>query len=1146
MSIHTVTNSFYKVLLVLLATTIGQAQIGQAQNLQVAENRSNIQTQNRAKFISLDIEDMPLDEALHLLARTAGVGLSYDANLLPDRSASFSFKNVNVIQAFNDLLEESGLIAVVAPNGTTLMIERLVKEDEMAGPGLFQETITGRITDSQTGDPLTRVNIVIESNTTGTTTDLDGMYSLAVEGEGVNLIFSYIGYHPQTITILPEHLEDGLSVTMEADVALMDEMVVVGFGTQRRGDISGAVSTVAAEDIERRSVGNTALALQGVSPGLSIQYQGGQPGEESANVRIRGTGTLNNPNPLVLVDGVEQSLSTVESSNIENITVLKDAASAAIYGARAANGVILITTKRGAESGITVNYNTYASVQNRLFFPEGADKESWMRLQNEADIAAGTQILFTEEYIQNVLSGTNPLEYPFADFESGVFDENAFEHSHDLSVSTGGDAGRIYASLSHLQQDGVMQNFGNNRTALRINSDLFITEGLTAKANLLYRDRNTMGPGFSAQRITQALLHMNRDMVMSYPDGLPYATGDLIGGQWNPYIMANSGETTRNSADVVGTVGLTYQISDNFALEADVTMNNISTKEMIFRESRSDMTNYVTGEPVGASSWFSSNTLQEGTYTRRELSQRAFMNYSNSIGVHNFNGLLGYEEIHTQADQFSAARSGFFNRDLRLLSAGDSGNQRTCQSYDDAGSFTGGCFKDEWRVRSFFGRANYTFNDKYTIQANVRYDGSSRFAAGNRWGFFPSFSAGWRISNEAFMNEVDFLSNLRLRASWGQLGNERISQNERSGLFNYLNSYNLGLRYQFNDNVVPAAAVTASGNPNFSWETTTMTNIGLDIGLFDDRIEIITEYFWNYTTDILLNLPIPATIGVSPPTQNAGEVSNIGWEVGVTLRSAPRVDDGFQYTIGLSMSDAVNRIESLSGQGPFYPDNFSVWAEGHSINSLRGFRSPGIYRTQADLDKYPTTISPNATIGDIIYEDLNSDNALTAALYPEGDQYIMANEDPRYEFAINFNATYRGFDFSMFWQGVLESYHTLDGALNEGPNWQNFTPAIMARERFHPEHNPNGTWPRVISGNSWNLLETDFWLEDTRYLRLKNIQLGYTIPIENVVRNLRVYVSGENLITMTPTELFDPETPRGRSQFYPHTKKMSLGLNVTF
>jgi len=1008
-------------------------------------------------------------------------------------------------------------------------------------------TVEGTVTDGESGESLPGVNITIEGTSTGTTTNVSGEYSLNINEPGVTLIFSYVGYQTQMIELTQTHFDEGLDVTMGADVALMDEMVVVGFGTQRRADVTGAVSSISAAELEQRPMTNTALGLQGLSPGLTVQYQGGQPGEETANIRIRGTGTLNNPNPLVLVDGVEQSLASVEPQNIESITVLKDAASAAIYGSRAANGVILVQTRRGAETGVTVGYDTHIGSANVLFFPEGPDKETWMRMRNEADEATGADVVFTEEYIQNVLAGTNPVQFPFADFEGGIFNDDALEHSHALSISTGGETGRIFASINHVNQDGIIQNFGNHRTSLRVNSDIFINDDLTLQANLLYRNRDVSGPGFRGQRITQALLHMNRDMLMSYDDGLPYATGDLIGGQWNPYVMANSGETSRLSDDIVGTAGISWQISDALSLDADVTLNRTTTEESVFRESRQGMISPRTGQTVSASSWFATNTLQEGRYNRRELSQRAFLNFTEAIDVHNVSGVIGYEEIYTRANQVSAARSDFFNNDLRLISAGDSGTSRTCQAFNDPGNYTGACFDDAWRVRSFFGRANYTFDDRYSFQANVRYDGSSRFAEGNRWGFFPSFSAGWRITNEQFMQDVDFLSNLRLRASWGQLGNERIGTNERSGIFSYLNSYNLGLGYQFIDGVAPAAAVTSAGNPDISWETTTMTNIGLDIGLLDDRVEIIGELFWNYTDDILLQLPIPATIGLGAPAQNVAEVSNNGWELAVNYNSAPSLDGGFQYSIGVNLSDAVNTIESLRGEGPFYPDNFTVWAEGHSINSLRGFASPGIYRPEPgyDFDDYPVRISDNVDYGDIIYEDLNDDGTHTSALYPEGDQIIVGNEDPRYEFGVNFNASFRGFDFSMFWQGVLQQYHMLDGALNEGPNNQNFIPKIMAEERYHPERNPNGTWPRVITGNTWNMHETEFWLQDTKYARLKNIQLGYTVP-QTLINSLRIYISGENLLTFTPTTLFDPETPRGRSQFYPHRKLISVGANIRF
>ncbi|MEX0772228.1 MAG: TonB-dependent receptor [Balneolales bacterium] len=1009
--------------------------------------------------------------------------------------------------------------------------------------------VEGTVFDSETEETLPGVNIQVQGSTTGTTTGTDGSYNISVDGAGTVLIFSYVGYTSREIDVTSAHLEDGLDVYLESDVALMDEMVVVGFGTQRRGDVTGAVSSISAADIEQRPMTNTALGLQGLSPGLTIQNQGGQPGEENAVARIRGTGTLNNPNPLVLVDGIEQSLATVEPSNIETVTILKDAASAAIYGSRAANGVILIETKRGAETGVVVNYNTYAGVQNKLFFPEPAGKEDWMRLENEARVAGGQEPVFTEEYISNVLAGTNPLEFPFADFEGGIFQDNAMEQSHSLSISTGSETGRLFASLNHDDTDGILQNFNSRRTSVRINSDLFLTDDLTFKANLLYRNRDVSGPGFSGQRITQGLLHMNRDMIMSYPDDGRDATGDLIGGTWNPYIMANSGETSRLSDDIVGTAGFDYQINEAFTIEGDITLNRTGSEESIFRESRSDMIHPLTGENVSSSSWFATNTLNEGRYNRRELSQRAFMNYADGFGNHNLSGTAGYEEIYTRATQVSAARSGFFNNDLRGLGAGDPGNEQTCGQFDDAGRYTSGCFNDDWRIRSFFGRANYSFDDRYSVQANVRYDGSSRFADGNRWGLFPSFSAGWRISSEEFMQDLDLFSNLRLRASWGQLGNERMSSNERTGLYSYLNSFNLGQSYEFNGNVVPGAAVTSAGNADISWETTTMTNFGLDVGFLDDRIEVIAEYFRNYTRDILLVLPIPASVGMSAPYQNAADVSNNGWEMAVNYHSTPSIDRGFQYSVGAHLSDVVNTIESLSGQGPFYPDKFTVWAEGESINSLRGYRSPGIYRTEEDLNNYPVKMSPNADIGDVIYEDLDEDGNLTGALYPEGDQVVIANEDPRYEFGVNFNASYRSFDFGMFWQGVAQQWHMLDGALVQGASNQNFIPDIMVRERFHPTENPDGTWPRVMSGaQTWSNCAncmSDFMLEDTKYARLKNIQLGYTIP-QQWMQNLRVFVSGENLLTLTPTELFDPELPRGRNQFYPHSKAVRLGMNITF
>ena len=324
-----------------------------------------------------------------------------------------------------------------------------------------------------------------------------------------------------------------------------------------------------------------------------------------------------------------------------------------------------------------------------------------------------------------------------------------------------------------------------------------------------------------------------------------------------------------------------------------------------------------------------------------------------------------------------------------------------------------------------------------------------------------------------------------------------------------------------------------------------MTNIGFDLGLFNS-IEVIAEYYWNLTEDILLSLPIAPTTGVGAPTQNAASVSNNGYEISVKYHSPRKNNGGFQYSVGVNFSDVTNKIEDLKGTGPYFPDKFTVWEEGYSMTSLRGLKSPGLYKSEADFAKYPATLVPQVAIGDIIYEDLNGDGVISQSLFPAGDQYIMADEDPHYEYGISAEASYKAFDFSVFFQGVLQKWHTLDGALMEGPNWGNMIPKVMAEETWHPDRNPNGTWPIVTYGNSWNLQECDFWLQDSKYLRLKNVQLGYTIKPSKFISNIRVYLSGENLLTLTPAKLFDPETPRGRSQFFPHSKVMSAGVNITF
>ncbi|WP_208111729.1 SusC/RagA family TonB-linked outer membrane protein [Sunxiuqinia elliptica] len=991
----------------------------------------------------------------------------------------------------------------------------------------FQQTeqdgtrVSGKVVDSK-GSPLPGVTVVVKGTTQGAITDGEGNYLLTgVPVDGV-LLFSFVGMKSQEVAV---DGQSNINVELEEDAIGVDEVVVVGYGTQKKADLTGAVSALQGEDLAKKiDVTNTATALQGLSPGLTIQNFAGEPGKEDVRVRIRGNGTLNNSDPLVLVDGVERSLSTVEPNDIESLTLLKDAASAAIYGSRAANGVILITTKRGAVAGTTVNYSYNIGFQNVLGYPEAANKVDWLNLENEAQINAGGEPIHTQEHIDKVATGTDPLNYPFTVYEDYLFNTNAPQQRHNVSLTSGGENGRIFASVNYLDQDGVIHKFNNRRLSARINSDLYITDKLTASFNMNYMNRKATGPGFTAQRLVQAMLHMNRTIVGKYPDG----TWDLISGQWNAIAMMENGERIADRGETVTQVGLEYKILPSLTFKGDVTLKAYGEDESTFMNTLKGMRNYFTGELVTVGGWFAVNNLTERQENTKEWSQRAYLNFNKVLDKHSIDAMAGYEGISNKYKWLEGYRQNFFNNDLRDLNSGASAAQ----------TVEGG--REEWGLQSFFGRVNYSFDSKYLLQANIRYDGSSRFAEGKRWGLFPSFSAGWRVSQEDFLLDNRFISNLRLRASWGQLGNQDI------GLYRYLNTYDLAQSYSFNDAVVSGAAVVTAGNPEITWETTTMTNIGFDLGLFDNQMEIVAEYYWNLTEDILLSLPIAPTTGVGAPTQNAASVSNNGYEIFVKYYSPRRNDGGFQYSVGLNFSDVKNKIEDLKGTGPYFPDKFTVWQEGYSMTSLRGLKSPGLYRSEADFDKYPAKLVPQVTVGDIIYEDLNGDGVISQAMNPDGDQYIMGDEDPHYEFGISAEANYKSFDLSLFFQGVLKKYHTLDGALMEGPNWGNFIPAQMAEETWHPTRNPNGTWPLVTYGNSWNLVEADFWLQDAKYIRLKNIQLGYTIRPVKYISNIRVYLSGENLLTLTPTELFDPETPRGRSQFFPHTKVISAGVNITF
>ncbi|MGB4400031.1 MAG: TonB-dependent receptor [Daejeonella sp.] len=1063
--------------------------------------------------INFSKENISLENVLQEIKRQTGYKFLYTEEMIKTtKPVNVQFKNASLQEALKQCFADKSLTYTV--NMNTVVVRRKPEvQNEVVNP----ITVGGTVTDDK-GEPLIGVIVKVKGTSAGTATDVQGRYTLNVPEAGSILVFSYIGFVTQEVSV---NGRTDIDIRLSAESTSLNEVVVVGYGTQKKVNLTGSVSSVSGKEIAERPVSNSALALQGIAPGLSIVNNGGAPGADDLKIRIRGTGTLNNSNPLVLVDGIPQSLSDVAPNEIESISILKDAASASIYGSRAGNGVILVTTKRGVKEGVAVNYDSYVGSQEKVFWPEPASPGDYLRLHNEAYENARLPVPYSEEWIKNAEAGTEPLKYPFTDWRPAVFNDNAFQQNHSLSLSSGGKSGRVSLALNYLDRDGIINKHNFERYSMRLNTDLYLNKKLSVNADVMYRRRNYTGVGRSPQEILQSLLHAKQSVVGTYPNG----SHDLVGSLRNTYAVINkSGSDNRNSDDIVGTLGFKFDIIKDLSLKGSLTVNNTVTENRLYQR-KLEMTNFFTGAPIPVGSWWSQNFLRESRERNLEPNYKLYADYSKNFSKHGIKAMIGYDEISNQYRVLGSTRDNFYSNDIQELDAGDPKN------WTNYGS------SSEWRLRSFFSRLNYSFSDKYLLEANIRYDGSSRFSKGKKYGAFPSFSAGWRVSEENFLKNNKVINNLKIRGSWGQLGNQEIP------LYRNVPVYALNQGYNFNGNVVVGAAQTTAANPDITWETTTMTDIGVDMEFFGGKFSVTGDYYWRNTSDILFALPIAPSIGIAAPTQNAAKVENKGWELALSYQGNSN-SDKFQYNVGFNISDVVNKITDLNGTGPYYQDKFNIWQEGYSINTLYGYKTLGLYRSQADLDKYPK-INPQETLGDIIYEDVNKDGVVNSK-----DRVVIGNSDPRYALGLNLSASFKSFDVSMFMQGVLKAQSNLDGALIEGPDWENYTTDDMVQNRYHATKNPDGTMPRVSYGNGWNIFVSDFWIQNTSYVRLKNFQLGYTLPAgllqKAKISKLRFYVSGENQLTFTKTKWVDPEFPAGRLQYFPQSKVLTAGMNFSF
>lgn len=981
-------------------------------------------------------------------------------------------------------------------------------------------TVRGRVIDPE-GEPLVGANVSVKGATTGSRTDANGRYLINVPANGV-LVFSYVDFLPKEIAIKDE---SELDVVLQAIETSMDQVIVVGYGIQKKVNVTGAVGTIDAKDIQNRPISQTSQALQGKVPGVTVTQNFGIPGNDGGAIKVRGIGTLGNSNPLVLIDGVEGDINLVNPQDIENISILKDAASSSIYGSRAANGVILVTTKRGLNQPPTVSYNGLIGVQTPTNLPKVVDGHTYMSLKNENERNSGRANLFSEDDIQEYLLNRGTEPYFDTDWYKAAMKSYSLQQSNDISIQGGSEKISGIISFGNLRQDALIDNTKFNRQTFRFNTVFKATEKLSFNFNgSLYKHTQTEpSPG------SNTIFEMMTEIPPLYP---ALWSDGKYGEGWNgsnPLAQIRSGGSTKtNSSRIVIDIQGKYAFTDWLNLELRYAPKFLSTNA-------SSMTKHYRYRRVdGSEDVFprGRNSLTNSYNKTIENFYQGLLRANKKFGESDLSLLIGSEAIDNKYTFFDASRENFILDNFEVLNAGD--------EFYDRNSGTA----SEFSLLSYFSRINYSYQGKYLAEANLRYDGSSRFAKENRWGAFPSFSLGWRIDREDFMSEVGFFTNLKLRASWGRLGNQNIGNYPYQGIV-AINQPLATVPYSFGGIAVPGGAQIYIPTTNISWETTQDMNVGLDFGFFRNKLTGSFDIYKRTTFDILYIREIPSLMGLEPSEQNVAKVQNTGWDLQLSWNDKI---NKFSYGADFVLSDVRNKVLDLNGK-PQYGRN--VIFEGEEYLAYYGYESLGIYRSEDDLKSYPSLFS-NAKIGDLIYRDLNGDGKIDNV----NDRKIIGSSIPRFNFGLSLNMSFKGFDLNVFLQGVgKKDLYSNIFTSRFGGNYYNYQLGRLIPE--DPSTWAAANWPRLQEGDqgSANNQDNSFYLFNAAYIRCRNISLGYNIPTALTsklnISAVRVFLAGRNVFTIDKLKKYsiDPESPdiyMYGTDFYPNTKVFSFGMYVKF
>ena len=1092
--------------------------------------------------ISVSLKDVPLTEALSTLENKSEYSFFY-SNMLPGKDARVSIeaKDKSIEFILDNIFKALPISYEI--NGHQIILSE-EKKVEKSSP----LKVSGVVLDSA-GEPVIGAGILIEGSEGGAVTDADGHWELVVPSADTKLRISSLGYKER---IVAAGSAAAKNITLIEDSQMIDETVVVGYGVQKKVNLTGAVAMISSEDMASRPISNLNSGIQGMLPGVTVVSPSGQPGESMTTIRVRGIGTIGNAAPLILVDGVEGDLSTLNPEDIESMSILKDAASSAIYGARAANGVLLVTTKSLSKLSAepTINFGAYYGIQAPTRLPEMCDAIEFMTLDNESRVNVGTPPIWSEADFEKVRSGSSPNYFANTNWVREVMKKTAPQYNVTLGIN--GRAGKLayMASYRYFDQKGLTagSTTGENRHNFRIKLNTTILDRVHFTTNVSYVNSKVTAPINSLSSGGGAIYTAMRiapNAPVRYTDGT-WAYG---GGNTNPLATLTDGGHSNMKNETVN-LHNTIKVDILKGWDATVTYNVSSRngfadilKKTITFKNPEDGSTHTTQSP---------NSLTNKDIRHLQQSLILQSNFDFSFGRHNIGGVVGMSQEWSEFNRFEASRNNLLTEYNPTLNLGD------------ASTMSNNAYFASWAIRSGFGRLTYNFAERYLLEVNLRYDLSSRFHKDHRGGLFPSVSGAWRISEEKWMEAAKkYVDNLKIRASWGMLGNQYVGSSNYPYLsvLEALKSHDDHVSL-IGKNPTTAYVQSSLSNPKLSWETIKMLDLGFDLLMFNNKLGFTFDWYTKNTEGILLMLNYPAQIGAKPSEQNAGKVNNTGWEMNIDWKD--QIGDFF-YSVSANLSDVRNKIIDLGGNQPDLSGN-QIRQVGYPIDAFYGYIAEGLMTPEDfkisnpethtyNIPKIPVVLGNQYQPGDIKYKDLGGPNGEPdGRISPEYDKTVIGSNIPRYTYSFRGELGWKGIDFSFMLQGVGKCDGYLTGTARHALQDMAAYPQKVHLDRYNVETNPNpnATYPRLTYCTDFNqkALST-FWLEDASYLRLKNVQLGYTLPkkISSKARmeKLRVYVSADNLLTFTKFfKSYDPETPVSKGGYYPQIKTVVFGIDINF